>query len=43
MSLIKDSEKEELLADEESVFHRILREKGVLSEYAVDGGKLSSF
>ena len=37
MTLIRDDDKQELLADDMSVFNRILREKGLLSKYATTG------
>ena len=37
MSLIREDDKQELLADDMSVFNRILREKGLISKYATTG------
>ena len=37
MNLIREDDKEELLADDMSVFNRILREKGLISKYATTG------
>ncbi len=37
LSVIREDDKQELLADDMSVFNRILKEKGLLSNYAMTG------
>jgi len=38
MTLIREDDKQELLADDMSVFNRILKEKGLISKYQLTGG-----